>query len=105
MKKGFIDWLNITKPDILCLQETKAMKEQVDVALIEKQGYHHYWFSAKKGTAVLRYFQKKSCKYILRKWNSHMDLGKNNQIRFRKIIYNEPLSSIRNKHKSPTIQI
>ena len=24
------------------------MKEQVDVALIEKQGYHHYWFSAEK---------------------------------------------------------
>ena len=69
MKKGFIDWLNITKPDILCLQETKAMKEQVDVALIEKQGYHHYWFSAeKKDTAVLQYFQKKSCKYILWKW-------------------------------------
>ena len=48
MKKGFIDWLNIARPDILCLQETKAMKEQVDVALIEKQGYHHYWFSAEK---------------------------------------------------------
>ena len=48
MKKGFIDWLNNVRPDILCLQETKAMKEQVDVALIEKQGYHHYWFSAEK---------------------------------------------------------
>ena len=60
MKKGFIDWLNITKPDILCLQETKAMKEQVDVALIEKQGYHHYWFSAeKKGYSGVAIFSKK----------------------------------------------
>ena len=59
MKKGFIDWLNITKPDILCLQETKAMKEQVDVALIEKQGYHHYWFSAeKKGYSGVAIFSK-----------------------------------------------
>ena len=61
MKKGFIDWLNITKPDILCLQETKAMKEQVDVALIEKQGYHHYWFSAeKKGYSGVAIFSKKN---------------------------------------------
>ena len=61
IKKGFIDWLNITKPDILCLQETKAMKEQVDVALIEKQGYHHYWFSAeKKGYSGVAIFSKKN---------------------------------------------
>ena len=61
MKKGFIDWLNVTKPDILCLQETKAMKEQVDVALIEKQGYHHYWFSAeKKGYSGVAIFSKKN---------------------------------------------
>ena len=61
MKKGFIDWLNIARPDILCLQETKAMKEQVDVTLIEKQGYHHYWFSAeKKGYSGVAIFSKKN---------------------------------------------
>ena len=61
MKKGFIDWLNITKLDTVCLQETKAMKEQVDVALIEKQGYHHYWFSAeKKGYSGVAIFSKKN---------------------------------------------
>jgi len=61
MKKGFIDWLNITRPDILCLQETKAMKEQVDVALIEKHGYHHFWFSAeKKGYSGVAIFSKKN---------------------------------------------
>ena len=61
MKKGFIDWLNNVRPDILCLQETKAMKEQVDVALIEKQGYHHYWFSAeKKGYSGVAIFSKKN---------------------------------------------
>jgi len=37
------------------------MKEQVDVALIEKQGYHHYWFSAeKKGYSGVAIFSKKN---------------------------------------------
>ena len=76
MKKGFIDWLNITKPDILCLQETKAMKEQVDVALIEKQGYHHYWFSAeKKGYSGVAIFSKKNPSNVsYGSGISHMDL-------------------------------
>ena len=76
MKKGFIDWLNNVKPDILCLQETKAMKEQVDVALIEKQGYHHYWFSAeKKGYSGVAIFSKKNPVNIsYGSGISHMDL-------------------------------
>ena len=60
MKRVLLIGSILQKPDILCLQETKAMKEQVDVALIEKQGYHHYWFSAeKKDTVVWLYYQKK----------------------------------------------
>ena len=76
MKKGFIDWLNNVRPDILCLQETKAMKEQVDVALIEKQGYHHYWFSAeKKGYSGVAIFSKKNPVNIsYGSGISHMDL-------------------------------
>ena len=56
-KKDFIGWLDATQPDVLCLQETKAQKEQVDIEAIEKSGYHHYWFSAQKkgysGVALL----------------------------------------------------
>ena len=49
MRKGFIDWLKQADPDIICLQEIKAMKEQVDVSEIENAGYqNHYWFSAEK---------------------------------------------------------
>ena len=36
MKKGLADWLNISQPDILCLQETKASPDQVDVSQFEK---------------------------------------------------------------------
>ncbi len=57
MKKGFIEWLKISSPDVLCLQEIKAMKDQIDVSSIEKLGYNHYWFSAEKkgysGVAIL----------------------------------------------------
>ena len=48
MKKGFVDWLKDESPDVICIQETKANKDQVDFDLIEKLGYNTYWFSAQK---------------------------------------------------------
>ena len=58
LNKGFIDWLVSVSPDVVCIQETKAQKEQVDVEAFEKAGYpFHYWFSAEKkgysGVALL----------------------------------------------------
>lgn len=57
MTKGLLDWLTQEDPDILCLQETKAVEEQVDTAAIEALGYHHEWYSAQKkgysGVAIL----------------------------------------------------
>lgn len=58
LKKGFIDWLQAASPNVLCLQETKAHKDQLDLSLFEAAGYpYHYWFSAQKkgysGVAVL----------------------------------------------------
>ena len=49
LKKGFIDWLISTNADVICIQETKAHKEQLDLSLFEEAGYpFHYWFSAQK---------------------------------------------------------
>jgi exodeoxyribonuclease-3 len=49
LKKGFIDWLVATDPDVVCIQETKAHKEQLDLSVFEEAGYpFHYWFSAQK---------------------------------------------------------
>ena len=49
INKGFIDWLKSANPDILCLQEIKAMEEQLDLDLFKDAGYHYnYWFSAQK---------------------------------------------------------
>jgi len=57
LKKDFIGWLKAANPDVVCLQETKAREEQVDLSDIEALGYRHYWFSAQKkgysGVAIL----------------------------------------------------
>ena len=58
LKKGFIDWLQTADPDVICLQEIKANKEQLDLSVFDDAGYpYHYWFSAQKkgysGVAVL----------------------------------------------------
>ena len=39
LKKGFLDWLSAADPDVLCLQETKAQKEQLDLSLFRDAGY------------------------------------------------------------------
>ena len=48
IKKGFIDWLATNPADIICLQECKATKDDIDHAHFEKVGYYSYWFSAQK---------------------------------------------------------
>lgn len=58
VKKGFVKWLISANPDVICLQEIKAMKEQLDLSDFEDAGYkYHYWFSAQKkgysGVAIL----------------------------------------------------
>ena len=57
LNKGFADWLNAADPDVICLQETKAIEEQIDTALFEQLGYKHFWHSAQKkgysGVAIL----------------------------------------------------
>lgn len=58
MNKGFVEWLTNADPDVICLQEIKALKEQLDLTVFEDAGYHYnYWFSAQKkgysGVAIL----------------------------------------------------
>ncbi|MFY8024174.1 MAG: exodeoxyribonuclease III [Sediminibacterium sp.] len=48
IKKGFADWLLSDPADIICLQESKATKEDVDHTVFEKAGYSSYWFTAQK---------------------------------------------------------
>tara|TARA_B100000212_G_scaffold243914_1_gene186010 strand:+ start:775 stop:1533 length:759 start_codon:yes stop_codon:yes gene_type:complete len=58
IKKGFYDFIDEYKPDILCLQETKAHPEQVDIKL--NQYPYQFWNSAeKKGYSGTAIFSKK----------------------------------------------
>ena len=54
LKKGFLDFVEKTNPDIICLQETKASPEQVNLDLDNYP--YKYWNSAEKkgysGTAI-----------------------------------------------------
>ena len=55
-----MEWIDYRSPDVFCIQETKANKEQVNLEAIEKAGYHHYWFSAeKKGYSGVSIWSKK----------------------------------------------
>ncbi|MEX0996347.1 MAG: exodeoxyribonuclease III [Flavobacteriaceae bacterium] len=58
LNKGFLDWLKLVNPDVVCLQETKAMESQLELELFADAGYEfNYWFSAEKkgysGVAIL----------------------------------------------------
>jgi exodeoxyribonuclease-3 len=56
MEKGFREFVESENPDILCLQETKAEPQQVDLSWTEILGYHKIWNCAQKkgysGTSI-----------------------------------------------------
>lgn len=61
-----LDWLKTENPDILCVQETKAQKKQIDPSLIDQAGFpYQYWFSAqKKGYSGVAIFCKEKPNHI-----------------------------------------
>lgn len=59
IKKGLLEWLQTNPADIICLQETKARKEDVDCKPFHAMGYQDFWFSAqKKGYSGVAVFTK-----------------------------------------------
>ncbi|MEE2975089.1 MAG: exodeoxyribonuclease III [Thermodesulfobacteriota bacterium] len=59
-KKGFLGFVKKFKPDILCLQEIKAEKEQLDDELINMPNYFSYFNSSKtkKGYSGVAIYSK-----------------------------------------------
>ncbi|MCX2718306.1 exodeoxyribonuclease III [Lentiprolixibacter aurantiacus] len=58
INKGFLNWLQQVNPDVVCLQEIKALESQLELELFHQAGYrYNYWFSAQKkgysGVAIL----------------------------------------------------
>lgn len=59
MNKGLIDWLKTDPADIICIQETKAHRDNVDYKQFTDLGFHDYWYSAqKKGYSGVAVFSK-----------------------------------------------
>ena len=57
IKKGFYDYMNEINPDVICIQETKASPEQVDLKL-EKYKYKTWNSAEKKGYSGTAIFSK-----------------------------------------------
>ncbi len=46
VRKGFLDWLRVTRPDILSLNEVRATPEQLPPEVQAPEGYHAFWHPA-----------------------------------------------------------
>jgi exodeoxyribonuclease III len=58
-KRGFADWITEQQPDHLCLQEVRALPEQVGDELRSPAGYSARWNSAeKKGYAGTAFYSR-----------------------------------------------
>jgi exodeoxyribonuclease-3 len=55
--KGFLEWLAKIDADVVCLQEVKALPEQIPLMDFEMLGFKTFWFPAQKkgysGVAIL----------------------------------------------------
>ncbi len=61
ISKGLMEYLEILKPDVVCLQEIKANEDQIPLMEFHAMGFVCAWFSAQKkgysGTAILSKIQ------------------------------------------------
>jgi exodeoxyribonuclease III len=59
LQKGFADWLKAVDAEVVCLQEVKALPEQLDLSIFENMGYETFWCPAnKKGYSGVAIFSK-----------------------------------------------
>ena len=68
INKGFLEWLQVANPDVICLQEIKANEDQIPTNDITAAGYpYQYYFSANKkgysGVAILSKTEPKKVVY------------------------------------------
>jgi exodeoxyribonuclease-3 len=66
LTKGLAEWLREGDYDIVCIQEIKAEKEQVDTTIFDALGFtHQYWHSAeKKGYSGTLTLSKKAATFV-----------------------------------------
>ena len=86
-RKGFFDWLKCQKADVICIQETRAQKIQLDALYYPKE-YHAYFFDAEKkgysGVAIYSRIKPDSITFGLG-WECADKEGRYLQINFPKL--------------------
>jgi exodeoxyribonuclease-3 len=86
ISKGFLEWLQIANPDVICLQEIKANEDQIPVSDIEKAGYpyQYYYPATKKGYSGVAILSKiKPNEIVFGTGIEHMDFeGRNIRVDF-----------------------
>lgn len=87
-RKGLFTWLQQQAADVICLQEIKAKREQLDDSVFHPQGYFGYFFPAQKpgysGTAIYSRHQPQAVYYGLG-WASADEEGRYLQIDFKRL--------------------
>ena len=51
-RKGFLDWFAEARPDVLCVQETRAWPDQLEAEQIAPEGYEGFWVCAEETAAI-----------------------------------------------------
>ena len=65
MNKGFLDWLAKESPDVIGLQEIKALETDVELRVFQDLGYQVYWYPAvKKGYSGVAILTKVAPKFV-----------------------------------------
>jgi len=86
ISKGFIEWLQHSNPDVICLQEIKATEDQVPFLDIEMAGYpyQYYYPATKKGYSGVAILSKiKPNNIVFGTGIEHMDFeGRNLRVDF-----------------------
>jgi exodeoxyribonuclease III len=89
ISKGFIPWLQLANPDVICLQEIKATPDQIPLLDFELAGYpYHYWYPAEKkgysGVAILSKVKPNNIQFGT--GIAHMDFeGRNIRVDFQEL--------------------
>ncbi|WP_455204268.1 exodeoxyribonuclease III [Kaarinaea lacus] len=66
-KKGFFQWMQKEKPDVICIQETKAQEHQLHPEDFYPPGYHCYYFDAqKKGYSGVAIYSRQKPQKVIR---------------------------------------
>lgn len=69
IRQGFVSWLETAAPDVVCLQEVRATRQQLAPLEAVFKGYQAIWHPAERpgyaGTAILTRFQPLAIEYGL----------------------------------------